>query len=419
MTSRRFYTSDGNFNMTNFSASNQYSYPSDTFKSINSYNNPISQTFNSSYFPSKDNKNYNEYEKQAITNTSANYEQMKEDLKVLRQSIDNLSKKFEGTFRSHEPIASSSSSSINPYYSYNKSPFLKANYTPNKNDYEQEKSSLYSKYNNLWNERAENDIKEKLRQKELEILDLKNKIETQKSENAELAKKIKELEDTFDKEKKEDEEATKEITNLNDVAKNLEEMKNGYNILKEEFKKSEIIRNNQKEQIKSMQSDIDSLRKATIDRISQLEQDKKLRPNKSDLVSPEIELDDNNKNVLRSGNTTDTKTKKKKKKKAKSNKTDGTTTKKVNSNVNKSPIISKKKSPSGIDNSKPVIKKRPTSANKASSTSNHAKNTSAPKVKKVENASKDIKKPINSNTTNNKPQSASTRKVPNTKDAKK
>ncbi|MCQ2817969.1 MAG: hypothetical protein MJ252_11950 [archaeon] len=164
-----------------------------------------------------------------------------------------------------------------------------------------------------------------LSKKDDEVVSLKLELEKQRRENDMLRKHIEKIQRNLYDERQNNQLKLKEISNLTTIIKDYENLKQEYQILEQELKKSKDIRNEQKELINSMQSDVDHLRQATYDRLVQMEEDKKIQMKEEEerimghikldeelrKLTPVVMEDEDNKskNIKRANSTTKSKAK--------------------------------------------------------------------------------------------------------------
>ena len=172
--------------------------------------------------------------------------QMKNDLQNLQSNINKLEEKL-----------------------FTSTPTLKVNHSLNST-----RSIPLSTVSSSIN--ANVDYKEKLAQKENEILKLRMQIENEQREKEYLQKQMEKMtKDCSDMNIKLNNQM-KEIESLKECKNDFEKLRRDYHTLFKEYKYSEELRNEQKNLIRNMQDDIDAMRKASYNRIYQIEMNGKI-----------------------------------------------------------------------------------------------------------------------------------------------
>ena len=120
------------------------------------------------------------------------------------------------------------------------------------------------------------DYKEKLAQKENEILKLRMQIEKEQREKEYLQKQMEKMTKDFSDMNIKMNNQMKEIESLKECKSDYEKLRRDYHTLFKEYKYSEELRNEQKNLIRNMQDDIDAMRKASYNRIYQIEMNGKI-----------------------------------------------------------------------------------------------------------------------------------------------
>lgn len=120
------------------------------------------------------------------------------------------------------------------------------------------------------------DYKEKLAQKENEILKLRMQIENEQREKEYLQKQMDKMTQDFSDLNIKMNNQKKEIESLKEYKNDFEKLRSDYHTLFKEYKYSEELRNEQKNLIRNMQNDIDAMRKASYNRIYQIEMNGKI-----------------------------------------------------------------------------------------------------------------------------------------------
>lgn len=120
------------------------------------------------------------------------------------------------------------------------------------------------------------DYKEKLAQKENEILNLKLQIQQQQRDKECLEEQVNKMTQEISNINVKFNNCVKENTKLKEYKNDYEKLQADYHKLLQEYKYSEDIRNNQKALIRNLQSDIDEMRKESYNRINQIEMNYKL-----------------------------------------------------------------------------------------------------------------------------------------------
>lgn len=172
--------------------------------------------------------------------------QMKSDLQNLQSNINKLEEKL-----------------------FTSTPTLKVNHSFNSN-----RSIPLSTVSSSIN--ANVDYKEKLAQKENEILKLRMQIENEQREKEYLQKQMEKMMKDFSDMNIKLNNQMKEIESLKECKNDFEKLRRDYHTLFKEYKYSEELRNEQKNLIRNMQDDIDAMRKASYNRIYQIEMNGKI-----------------------------------------------------------------------------------------------------------------------------------------------
>ena len=172
--------------------------------------------------------------------------QMKNDLQNLQSNINKLEEKL-----------------------FTSTPTLKVNHSLNST-----RSIPLSTVSSSIN--ANVDYKEKLAQKENEILKLRMQIENEQREKEYLQKQMEKMMKDFSDMNIKLNNQMKEIESLKECKNDFEKLRRDYHTLFKEYKYSEELRNEQKNLIRNMQDDIDAMRKASYNRIYQIEMNGKI-----------------------------------------------------------------------------------------------------------------------------------------------
>ena len=172
--------------------------------------------------------------------------QMKSDLQNLQSNINKLEEKL-----------------------FTSTPTMKVNHSLNSN-----RSIPLSTVSSSIN--ANVDYKEKLAQKENEILKLRMQIENEQREKEYLQKQMEKMTKDFSDMNIKLNNQMKEIESLKECKNDFEKLRRDYHTLFKEYKYSEELRNEQKNLIRNMQDDIDAMRKASYNRIYQIEMNGKI-----------------------------------------------------------------------------------------------------------------------------------------------
>ena len=203
-----------------------------------------------------------------INNDPCSFPSMRNDLRNLQNNINKFEQKL---FRSNN--ISTYSSNIRTSASYSKFPTFTTGGMSTSCDY-----------------------KEKLAQKENEILNLKLQIQQEQRDKECLQGQIDKMTQDISNINIKFNDCVKENTKLKEYKHDYEKLQADYHKLLQEYKCSEEIRNNQKVLIRNLQSDIDEMRKASYNRISQIEMNYKLtkqslqEENKSEGINKNIQI---------------------------------------------------------------------------------------------------------------------------------
>ena len=158
---------------------------------------------------------------------------------------------------------------------YNNNEYIQNNYNYNYGNLSPEDYIISKKYvidDNVSN----NIIIDKITEKEIEIMKIRNELENDEKIKINLKEEINKLEEELSKEKKENNKKKEELEIIRKYRNECEQMQFQFETLMRQFHNSEEIRQNQKNLLQKIQNDIDCVRQQSLNKINQIEMMKQI-----------------------------------------------------------------------------------------------------------------------------------------------
>ena len=158
---------------------------------------------------------------------------------------------------------------------YNNNEYIQNNYNYNYGNLSPEDYKISKKYvidDNVSN----NIIIDKITEKEIEIMKIRNELENDEKIKINLKEEINKLEEELSKERKENNKKKEELEIIRKYRNECEQMQFQFETLMRQFLNSEEIRQNQKNLLQKIQNDIDCVRQQSLNKINQIEMMKQI-----------------------------------------------------------------------------------------------------------------------------------------------
>ena len=158
---------------------------------------------------------------------------------------------------------------------YNNNEYIQNNYNYNYGNLSPEDYKISKKYvidDNVSN----NIIIDKITEKEIEIMKIRNELENDEKIKINLKEEINKLEEELSKERKENNKKKEELEIIRKYRNECEQMQFQFETLMRQFHNSEEIRQNQKNLLQKIQNDIDCVRQQSLNKINQIEMMKQI-----------------------------------------------------------------------------------------------------------------------------------------------
>ncbi len=158
---------------------------------------------------------------------------------------------------------------------YNNNEYIQNNYNFNYGNLSPEDYKISKKYvidDNVSN----NIIIDKITEKEIEIMKIRNELEQDEKIKINLKEEINKLEEELSKERKENNKKKEELEIIRKYRNECEQMQFKFETLMRQFHNSEEIRQNQKNLLQKIQNDIDCVRQQSLNKINQIEMMKQI-----------------------------------------------------------------------------------------------------------------------------------------------
>ena len=158
---------------------------------------------------------------------------------------------------------------------YNNNEYIQNNYNYNYGNLSPEDYKKKKKYvidDNVSN----NIIIDKITEKEIEIMKIRNELENDEKIKINLKEEINKLEEELSKERKENNKKKEELEIIRKYRNECEQMQFQFETLMRQFHNSEEIRQNQKNLLQKIQNDIDCVRQQSLNKINQIEMMKQI-----------------------------------------------------------------------------------------------------------------------------------------------
>jgi hypothetical protein len=158
---------------------------------------------------------------------------------------------------------------------YNNNEYIQNNYNYDYGNLSPEDYKISKKYvidDNVSN----NIIIDKITEKEIEIMKIRNELENDEKIKINLKEEINKLEEELSKERKENNKKKEELEIIRKYRNECEQMQFQFETLMRQFHNSEEIRQNQKNLLQKIQNDIDCVRQQSLNKINQIEMMKQI-----------------------------------------------------------------------------------------------------------------------------------------------
>ena len=158
---------------------------------------------------------------------------------------------------------------------YNNNEYIQNNYNYNYGNLSPEDYKISKKYvidDNVSN----NIIIDKITEKEIEIMKIRNELENDEKIKINLKEEINKLEEELSKERKENNKKKEELEIIRKYRNECGQMQFQFETLMRQFHNSEEIRQNQKNLLQKIQNDIDCVRQQSLNKINQIEMMKQI-----------------------------------------------------------------------------------------------------------------------------------------------
>ena len=158
---------------------------------------------------------------------------------------------------------------------YNNNEYIQNNYNYDYGNLSPEDYKISKKYvidDNVSN----NIIIDKITEKEIEIMKIRNELENDEKIKINLKEEINKLEEELSKERKENNKKKEELEIIRKYRNECEQMQIQFETLMRQFHNSEEIRQNQKNLLQKIQNDIDCVRQQSLNKINQIEMMKQI-----------------------------------------------------------------------------------------------------------------------------------------------
>ena len=158
---------------------------------------------------------------------------------------------------------------------YNNNEYIQNNYNYDYGNLSPEDYKISKKYvidDNVSN----NIIIDKITEKEIEIMKIRNELDNDEKIKINLKEEINKLEEELSKERKENNKKKEELEIIRKYRNECEQMQFQFETLMRQFHNSEEIRQNQKNLLQKIQNDIDCVRQQSLNKINQIEMMKQI-----------------------------------------------------------------------------------------------------------------------------------------------